>query len=294
VSVVETLTLASEELSVEVAARRGGRITRLTDRRSGREWLIGPHGTGARAALDVTYTETDHYGWDEMLPTVDPCAYPDEPYSGTPLPDHGELWSASWEVLTQSATTVHQRVVGRRLDFTFQRLLEVHGPVLRCSYRCETPVDTVMLWALHPQFRAVQGTRLCLSPEPETVLEGDLDHLRPRPWTGVLEVDRDVAEGGDLMLYADPDRAVTGASLTDPSGDALTMTWDQGACPYLAIWADRGRYSSGRVIAIEPCNGFADDLARAVAAGRATTFAAGVARTWWVEIALRSGRDESR
>ena len=119
-SVVETLTLASEELSVEVAARRGGRITRLTDRRSGREWLIGPHGTGARAALDVTYTETDHYGWDEMLPTVDPCVYPDEPYSGTPLPDHGELWSASWEVLTQSATTVHQRVVGRRLDFTFQ------------------------------------------------------------------------------------------------------------------------------------------------------------------------------
>ena len=107
-------------------------------------------------------------------------------------------------------------------------------------------------------------------------------------------VERDVEEGSDLMLYADPADPVASASLSDPSGASLTMTWDTEACPYLAIWVDRGRYSAGRVIAVEPTNAFVDDLTWAVANGRATNFLAHEPRTWWVKIEVSSGREVSQ
>lgn len=291
---VETITLQSEGLSLEVVASRGGRITRLVDRRVGREWLTPARAGGSPMLLDAVYTETDHGGWDEMMPTIEPCVYRGDPYDQVALPDHGELWTASWEVLNHSDTMLHQRAVGRRLNFSFQRLLEVSGSTLRCSYRCETPVDTVMLWAAHPQFAASDGTRLELWPTPDSLLEGSLGALRERPWSGDLVVERDLDDGTDLMLYADPDEPLAAATLTDPSGASLSMTWDTQANPYLAIWADRGRYAAGRVIAIEPTNGFVDDVAWARANGRVTVFEAEQPRNWWVEITLASGGDGAK
>ena len=287
-------TLENDDLGVRVMTRHGGRITSLLNRRDGREWLIGPRATGGPVPrLDDVFTQTDHCGWDEMLPTVDPCRYPGEPYPDVALADHGELWTASWETLTQTATNLHQRVEGQRLRYSFERTLALRGATLRCEYRCETPVDTEMLWAAHPQFVVREGTRLRLEPSPAALWDVSEGAAHTRPWPGDLIVERDVPAGGDAMWYADPTSTISSASLTDPDGSSLTMTWDLDAAPYFGVWADHGRYSVGRVVAMEPTNGFFDELARASAQGRVTRWRAREPLTWWVEVALVSSSGAS-
>jgi hypothetical protein len=287
------VTLENQDLQVAVMAQNGGRIISLRGRRDDRQWLSGPRANSTSpGVLGDVFTETDHFGWDEMLPTVDPCRYGREPYVDVEMADHGELWTAPWEVLSQNATSLHQRVRGRRLSYTFERRVELRGAVVRCEYWCETPVDTAMLWALHPQFELRELTRLHLHPAPSKILDTSRGEVRDVAWEGDVNLERDVPLGEDRMLYVEPGTRVDAVSLTDGDGAAVTMTWDTTFAPYLGIWADRGRYSAGRVIAIEPTNGFFDELTRALENDRVTIFRAHRPLTWWVEIEVHQREEK--
>lgn len=283
----DVITLENERLQVRVMAQHAGRITHLVSRDDDREWLIERRTVPFVASSwgDV-YTDSPHCGWDEMLPTVDPCVYPLDPYAGRSMADHGDLWTAPWEVIDQSPTALRQRVHGSGVAFTLERTLALRDNVLRCDYRCDVPVDTAMLWALHPQFLALDGTSLHFQPSPPAVWDTSTGTARTRIWPGDLVVERDVAPGEDAMIYLDPSTTIGSVSLCDRDGSALTMTWDTTTIPYLGVWVDHGRYSEDRVIAIEPTNGFFDDLSRAVRNQRFTWFRANEPASWWVEVAV--------
>ncbi len=87
--------LTSDELSVRVHSL-GARITSLVSRATD---ASGSRSRGAhpwRPPYGARFTDTDHFGWDEMFPSVDACAYPVEPFTGLDVVDHGELWSLRW------------------------------------------------------------------------------------------------------------------------------------------------------------------------------------------------------
>lgn len=281
--------LSNELVRVSVRPERGGRIASLESRVDGREWLVQPRAVelGARPAYGSTFTGTDHCGWDEMFPTVDACAYPAAPFLGDPVPDHGELWTLDWECEEQTATSIDMRVRSDRFGYTFGRTLRLDGPTLRCEYTCDVSGATALLWALHPQFSMLEGTRLTLAGKHESMLDtSEPGSPHEVAWGGDLVVERDVEPGADRMLYLHPGELVDGATLADPSGSSLEMRWDVSFARYLGIWADYGRYTEGRVIAVEPTNGFFDDLGRAYRNERVTIFTPDEHASWWVEVSV--------
>jgi len=206
------------------------------------------------------------------------------------VPDHGELWQLGWDVVDSSPSAVHQRVASERFSYAFDRRLRVTDATLRCEYECvvDADVPVPMLWALHPQFDVHVGSRLTFSREFESVLDtSDATSVREVSWLGNLEVERDVLEGGDRMIYLHPDEEINEATITDLSGSFLTLSWDNQFAPYFGIWMDRGRYTDGSVVALEPTNGFYDDLARAHGDKSIRYFEPGVPTSWWVEINVR-------
>lgn len=286
--------LASDELRVEVVAR-GARITSLQSCFDGREWLAQAKGDDANEpAYGARFTDTDHFGWDEMFPSVDACTFPMEPFADLDVVDHGELWSLPWETLEESATTIVQRVRSERFDYTFERALDLDGPTLRANYTVvldeTTPVALPLLWALHPQFAMHEGSRVELVGDRVHVLDTtDASAVRPVEWLGDLAIERDVELGGDLMIYATPGELISEARIVDRDGPTMRLTWDHAFAPYLGIWMDHGRYTRGRVVALEPTNGFFDDLARAHHSGTVGTFAPGASAAWWVELTIEKG-----
>ena len=284
----DAVTLTTDDLIVVVRAA-GGRIERLYSRRDDREWLSVPATREESARAPATYADTEHFGWDEMLPSVDPSVYVGSPYDGVVVPDHGELWSTQWEIVEVTATSVHQRVLGQRFDYAFERRLELAGPTVRASYQCAVSSAMSMLWALHPQFVSVEGTRLEMDEIGPHWYAGVDGELRETPWRGDLVVERDLAAGSDQNYYVDPLRRSVRPRLVDPNGATLALDWDRDFAPYLVVWADHRHLTSGRVIAIEPMSGFYDDLARAQRSDRISSFTPDAPRAWWVEITVTPG-----
>jgi galactose mutarotase-like enzyme len=287
----EVIEISSDALRVAVRARRGARVTSVLSRHDNREWLRQARGgaEGSEFPYGSTFTDTNHYGWDEMFPTVDPCLFPTEPFQGAPVPDHGELWQLEWDVMDSSPSALHQRVSSDRFNYTFDRRLRVTDATLRCEYECvvDTDVPVPMLWALHPQFEMHVGSRVTLAREFKSVLDtSDAAAVYEVDWLGNLQVERDVLDGADRMIYLKPDEEANAVSIIDLSGSFLTLSWDNQFAPYLGIWLDRGRYTQGSVAALEPTNGFFDDLARAYGGKSIRYFEPGEATSWWVEITV--------
>jgi galactose mutarotase-like enzyme len=284
------VTLENDDVTVEVLAHEGGRIASLRTRRDQREWLSSPSGQPATAAvLGAAYTDTAHYGWDEMLPTVDPSVYVGDPYNELELADHGELWSAKWEVVNSSATSLRQVVKGQQLDYEFERTLTLAGHTLRVAYCCTVARPMTMLWALHPQFVTRPGTRLVLDRTDGYWLKGDDGALTEIPWPGDFVVERDLAAGSNQNYYLNPANPHVEPRLVDPDGATLTLEWDREFAPYLVIWSDHYDLTEHRVIAIEPMSGFYDDLGRAQRAGLVSEFVPQDPSRWWVDLTVKPG-----
>lgn len=287
------IALANDDVAVEVTPIHGARVTSLRNRHDGREWLAPPRGSAPRAArYGELFTDTDHFGWDEMFPSVDACVFPVPPYEGAEVVDHGELWSSPWHVLEMTPSSVRQCVKSERFGYVFERNLSISGPTVRADYSCvvSAPIATPLLWALHPQFLMRTGSSVVLGGERTHVLDTtEARDVRAVEWRGDLVVERDVARGGDRMIYPMPGDPIDEARVVDADGSTLVLTWDRAFAPYLGIWMDHGRYTTGRVVALEPTNGFFDELARAVRSGTVGTFEPNARVTWWVELRVEQG-----
>src|SRR5438128_9495905 len=109
------MILENDELRVEVLPERGAMVASLVERATGREWLDQPPtGPERSARLGDVYGGAEACGWDECFPTVNPVAYPEPPWQGAPLADHGELWSRPWS-WERTDDTVVTRIEGARL-----------------------------------------------------------------------------------------------------------------------------------------------------------------------------------
>jgi galactose mutarotase-like enzyme len=287
------VTLANDELQVTISPGRGARITSLLSRIDGREWLAQPRQStlAERPLPGATFTETDHFGIDEMFPTVDPCTYPLKPYAGAAVPDHGELWTTSWDTVSSSPSSVTHRMRSDLFNYFFERTLTLEGATLRANYTLEVHGPPAsLLWAWHPQFAMREGSRVLVAEPRTSVLDTSLP-LAPRDvvWLGDLVVERDVPVGEDRMFYLHPDDKVSSAQIIDASNASLSLRWENAFALYLGIWVDHGRHTSGRVVAIEPTNGFYDDLARCCASGNVTEFQTHDPISWWVELRVATG-----
>ena len=61
-----------------------------------------------------------------------------------------------------------------------------------------------------------------------------------------------------------------------------------GALPYCGVWIDEGYLNKIPAVAIEPTNGYYDDLGVAYRNDRVARIAAGEVARWWMEVELGS------
>jgi galactose mutarotase-like enzyme len=304
------IALRGDELEAVVVPSAGMRITNLR-RPRGREWLwrseqipLVPPEAGR------SYVETaDSGGWDECFPTVAPSPVPGAP-AGTPeLPDHGELWAASWRSSVYDhagGTTLSASTTGRMLPYEFHRDVTAarDEPVLRLSYRLrhlgERPFPWI--WSAHPLLNVQPGSLL----ELPTMRQVRVDQVHGRSDLARNDiVSWPAGIGGEAARFRFPEPAGWAVkcfgdvgesgrmTLTDPRrGERLSIQVSAGAVPQVGLWINCGGWAPpGRTpyynLALEPCIGAPDSLADAVEEwGLARTLAPGEERAWELEVRL--------
>lgn len=285
-------------------------------RLNGREWLwrsdqipLAPPQPGA------SYVETaDSGGWDECLPTVGSCPIPGARPGTSPLPDHGELWSAPWTSSVYDGaegTTLAGSAQGTAFPYEFHRrvTLDPAEPVVRLSYALrhtgEAPFPWI--WSAHPLLNVQPGSVLDLPGVTQVKIAAvhgrdDLSVNDVVSWPGAIGGDAArftfPAEGGwAVKLFGD----LTGEGrmiLTDPRrGERLEMMVQPTQVPQVGVWINcRGWAPPGRTpyynLALEPCIGAPDRLDIAVREWHtAQTLQPSEERDWSVSLRLSENGD---
>ncbi len=152
----------------------GGKIISLVRIASGREYLISLSSNEdfRKPSFGGTFVDYNNVGFDECIPTIAPCEYPEGKFAGFQLPDHGDVWSLSWQHEVRD-TGVILSVEGRSLPFMFRKHLSLQGATLQIEYELLNTSDTrfQFLWSAHPLLRT----------EPGTIILLPLDSGRPMP-----------------------------------------------------------------------------------------------------------------
>jgi galactose mutarotase-like enzyme len=310
VSGFAAVALRSAELELVAVPAIGMKLTNLR-RLNGREWLWRSDQIPlAVPRAGTSYVETaDSGGWDECFPTVGPCTVEDAEGEKRILPDHGELWSASWTSSVYDhadGTTLASSTQGLVFPYEFHRqiTLDKQDPVVRFRYRLRHTGNRPFpwIWSSHPLLTVQPGSELTLGGVTQVkvdVVHGrdDLSENDVVSWPGAIggKADRFTfpEEGGwALKIFGDL-RGESQLVLTDPRrGEQLEVLVRAEEVPQVGVWINcQGWAPAGRTpyynLALEPCIGVPDRLDRALEEWHTSqTLSPGEEREWSLQVTL--------
>ncbi len=275
-------------------------------------------GAPAWSAADAVFSGEVAFGWDECLPTIAPCPDPADP-TAPPLRDHGEQWGRPTAV-TADGMVLAAAWEGLRHPYTFRRRLRLDGPRIVAEYDLENhgAVDLPVLWSMHPllalepdarieveglvSVRVSAAAGLPLAPVPGRADWPETPGTDGRPIA--LDVVRGPGAGtalkayGGWELYGSWDSAsgegLPGvAAVAQPDGGRLELSWYAPIAPNLGIWLSDGGWPAPPAVprsqhALEPTTSPDDDLATAIAAGRALVLAPAERVAWSATFRVRA------
>jgi len=304
--------LESETIRTVVVPDLGAKLVSLIDKRTQREWLVGP---GDRPFKKVDYgadfVDQDMSGWDEMFPTIVACNYPVPGGEyGRTLPDHGEVWPQSWFLEPAPENALRLSVEGRALHYRLTRTLSYSDTnTLQMHYELENKGRGRMpfIWAAHPQFDHGADAEIVLPPQVKQVcntIPPEWGWGEPETrfdWPVAVNVDGHrmrIDRAGPATLkqarkfFVVPETSVRWAGvIRQPAKDWLRFDWDPELVPYLAIWVDEGAINQASVIALEPTTGFYDSLAMAWERKQVTMIEPEDTKSWALSVRLGTGDD---
>ncbi len=292
----------------------GGKIISLVERATGREVLWRQPGRPLRRpAYGDRYDRYDISGWDECFPSIGACPYPEAPWEGRPIPDHGELWAVPWRA-ESAGDELALSAEGVQFPYVFERRFRPIPDGLRVLYSVINTGASPLryLWSMHP-FLAVTPTTRILLPAGAWVQveiskharlgEPGKRHVWPRASDAAGHaIDLDLigppAQGWLEKLYAHDLVARWVAAIDEPTGDYIAFTFDQQLPPVVGMAINRGGWPFDDApvcnLILEPCSGWPDRLDEALDHGACSVPPAGAQARWRVDLHVGRGQERLR
>lgn len=287
---LRTVVLENAFLRIVVLPEAGARIWQITYKPLAADILWNNPGLAASAqALHASYDDNWCGGWDDLFPNDEAGLL-----AGLQVPDHGELWTGSWEAIPREEDSLV------RLDLRFHTpithflaerslILRRDSCVLELEYRLTNRSSKPLpfLWKLHPAF-AVSAQHRIDFPAMKVV--------RERDFPGTLETAppvfdwpiADTAAGKlDLRNVLDvSSRALhffygTGyregwCGITNRSNRLATaLRFDPQVFSSCWLFATHGGWNDLNVAVLEPATGYPFRIQSMIDSGRARALARG-------------------
>ena len=277
---LEALELQDDRCRVLILPEVGAKMASLVCRDTGRDVMWrNPDRPYRRPDYGDAFEDHDISGFDDCFPNIGPGPYPDYPWQGIPLPDHGELWTIpwSWEFVDEQ---LHLWTYGVRFPYRIDKWVSSEGRGLLLRYRATNlaPYEFKCLFSAHPLFGVRPNVRVLLPEGVKVRVDWSRDfRLGPlcteHTWPVTIDSQGDEVDlsviGSGRQGFADKfytTRLVEGwCALHDPeSGDFVAFSFSPEEVPFVGVWINQGGWplegTASFNAALEPCTGYPDRL----------------------------------
>lgn len=239
------IELAFGDLSVTVLEQFGGRIASIKLGMAA-DWISQPQAPLIDRNVGDNFIRPEISGWDEMVPTTDACPSLD---GSVELPDHGEVWSRPWQVVSQSPNSCRLSIQLQFRPLLFSRTISLSGEGMQIGYTItnmgSTPVPA--FWSCHPLFASEQVEKVEISPSFQLI--------QTTPQVG--SIDQDflpylLPANSCAEFWCHPHDRIEKVTLVRTTGEYLAMSWNTTEIPYFGIFIDNKEFSKVQLISPQP------------------------------------------
>lgn len=299
-----SIVLENDLVRAEFIPDPGGKMVSLKNVETGFEFLVQRSGSVYKEQpFGGSYVDSECSGFDEMFPTIDECDYPDDPWKGTRLADHGEVWALPWDVLSHDDSSLALSVHGVRFPYRIEKTICLEGDSIAIRYVLMnlSAFDFDYLWAAHLMVNVERGMKLILPDECKraaSVLSngsskfGDI-HFWPSMTDGNGNLYRaDIVRGKDVRAFEKYyffEKMKEGWCILEYPGsrNRLRIDFSTDHVPYLGILMNEGGWDDLYNIIVEPCSVCFDRLDAARREGQTSTAPKFGEVKWSLSLALR-------
>lgn len=296
-----------------VVPELGGKIISLVRMESGCEYLLQPadpeRAYRPRRFADK-FEDYEPSGFDECIPTVAECLYPEKPFLASRLPDHGDVWClpSSAEV---SDDQINLTTCLRSLSLRFTKKIQLRENTVRLDYQATNLSQSrvKLLWSAHPLLRVEPGAEIILPAEVKELEVGwSKDERLGKAggrctWPNAMEHSGRMSQINTVIspTVGTADKLFTPRLSQGTCGifgkqknESIAFRFDPRLVPHVGVWICQGGWPASQpfkqfTVALEPCLGDRDSLAEAVQRGEYASVDAGGTMRWWMEIEVNSG-----
>jgi hypothetical protein len=308
---LELVSLENDSISISVLPQIGGKIISLKSKKVGKEFIFLGNRKFQRPVYGMKYEKLDISGFDECFPTIAGCSYPEWPWKGTIIPDHGELFTLPWECKTSKNSLV-MTVYGIRFPYKFCKIIFLEKNVVKISYELEnlSPYDFKYIWAAHPLFSVSPGTIILLPKKVRirtiySKYERLVKSLHETLWPITKQTN---GEKIDLSIVrSNKEDAVTKIFTTKlkegwcglryPENVILKMVFPVEQIPYIGIWINEGGWpfkgEKSYNVAIEPCTNCQDKVKTAIQSNECAIINGRKKNFWYLHIIVEDTKQKS-
>ncbi len=302
-----SVTLQSSALRAQFLPSIGAKLCSLTALAQDFDVLVHRPGDAYRMqSYDGVYVDGECSGLDDMFPTIDACHCERFPWRGTPLPDHGEVWSLPWTHAVEGER-LRMSVHGVRLPYRLDKTVYfADAHTLRIDYALSnlSPFPFDYLWAAHPMLMLDEDSLLILPQGTKSIVSvfgsnGELGGYGDEfDWPIATLADgrqRDLSRMAPRSAARAAKYYVKGplpegwCALTYPSRKLkLKLAFPVETVPYLGILPNEGGWADLYNIFLEPASASFDrpDIARM--RGECSQIAGNSSVTWHLAISITS------
>lgn len=272
--------LENDFLRAVILPEKGGKAVSLFSKETGMEILYqNRKGSFGRAQFDSDFGQFEACGYDDAFPGVD-AEWVEVGGRLVRYPDHGEIWSASFEAeVTGTKLCLFYHSQRLRYDYRKEFWLEERG--LCCGYEIVNRGTAALpyIWTMHCLVNTTPEMRIQF-PEGTTQVENVFSCKHLGEAGAVYRYPADQVKGqeyrfdrlpmDDMVKYygTEPVKA-DGCGYDYPeTGTKVRMYYDKTELPYLGCWVTAGGYRGEKNCALEPCSGYYDSIKTARAKGK--------------------------
>ena len=296
----QPVIIENDAIRMEVYPHIGGKVASLIDKADKFDLMFDyPVELPTSAKYDVSFDDSWYAGWDECFPAVAPGPYPQHPYEGINIPDHGELWGLPTVAVPtkDGITTVWN---GLRFGYRLTRKLHLEASTVIADYTLINlaPFEFRFVWSMHSLMSIASPVQLDVPTPWQYRFSHDaegVEHQKPVQWPQVemglnaSDLPSLPANRGWKLFSLDPIRAPVRVNYPLRARSLQIEYASQEDLPgYWGIWVNTGGWAGNQNFAIEPTTGRFDHLHRAVLDGSAGRVPAMGRRDWSVRWTLSS------